>query len=92
MRFYRWGADATIDPKVSLHSPAYDSLGRGGRIAVLDFIVPRTIETEGMRGLIDSYIDKGVSLADDPAVAPAAETLDRLGVHSALLLGDVESL
>ena len=92
IEFYSWGDDATPDLPMRLQPPAFDPLGRGGRIAVLDSLVLRTIETEGMRYLIDTYLDNRDSLADDANVALAAGILDGLGVYSALLVGDVESL
>ena len=92
IEFYSWGEDSMPDPPKRLQPPAFDQLGRGGRIAVLDSHVFRTVETEGMRYLIDSHLDNRDSLADDPDMALAAGALDGLGVYSALLFGDVESL
>jgi hypothetical protein len=43
-----------------------------------------------MRSLIEAYRDVRDSLADDPDLALAAGELDRLGVYSAVLVGDVE--
>ncbi len=91
IEFYSWGEDFTPELAKRLQPPAFDPLGRGGRIAVLDSLVLRTIETEGMRHLIDAYLDNRDSLADDPDLALAAETLDGIGVYSSLLVGNVES-
>ncbi len=88
--FYSWGEDLALDLPKRLQPPAFDPVGRGGRIAVLDSLVLRTIETEGMRNLIDAYLDSRDSLADDPDVALAAGALDGLGVYSALLVGYME--
>ena len=92
IEFYSWGEDLIPDLPKRLLPPAFDPLGRGGRIAVLDSLVLRSIETEGMKGLIDSYLDNRDSLADDPSMALAAVTLDGLGVYSGLIFGDVEEL
>ena len=92
IEFYSWGEDFEMDLTRRLQPPAFDPLGRGGRIAVLDSLVFRTIETEGMRYLIDVYLDNRESLADDPDLALAAGMLDALGVYSGLLLGHVELL
>ena len=92
IEFYSWGEDFTPDLAKRLQPPAFDPLGRGGLIAVLDSLVLRTLETDGMRSLIDTYRDNGDSLADDPDLALAAGALDGLGVYSGLLFGDVESL
>ncbi len=90
VKFYSWGEDYKPDLKKRLQPPAYDVLGRGGRIAVLDSVVFRTLGTAGMRSLIRTYGANGDSLADDPDLALAAGALQNLGVYSALLAGDVE--
>ena len=90
VKFYSWGEDYKPDLKKSLQPPAYDVLGRGGRIAVLDSVVFRTLGTASMRSLIRTYGGNGDSLADDPDLALAAGALQNLGVYSALLAGDVE--
>ncbi len=90
IEFYSWGEDFETDLDKKLQPPAFDQLGRGGRIAVLDSIVFRTLRTAGMRALIDTYHGHGDSLADDPALALAAGELQSLGVYSAILVGDVE--
>ena len=90
IKFYSWGEDDEVDFKKSFQPPAFDIVGRGGRIAVLDSLVIRTRETEGMRSLIDTYRDDRDSLADDPDLALAAGELQSIGVYSAILFGDVE--
>ena len=92
VRFYSWGEDVRPDLDKSLHPPAFDRLGRGGRIAVLDSLAFRTIETEGMTYLIDTYFDNQASLADDPDLALAAGVLERQDVYSAMLRADVGHL
>ena len=71
-----------------LQPPAYDELGRGGRIAVLDALAFRTLATEGMRSLIATYRDVRGSLANDPDLALDAGLLEGLEAYSAILLGD----
>ena len=90
IEFYSWGKDFERDFQMVLQPPAFDYLGRGGRIAVRDSLVLRTIETEGMRHLIDAHLGNLDSLSDDPDMALATGVLDGLGVYSALLIGDVE--
>ena len=90
VKFYSWGEDYKPDLKKRLQPPAYDVLGRGGRIAVLDSVLFRTLGTASMRSLIRTYGGNGDSLADDPDLALAADALQNLGVYSALLAGDVE--
>ena len=89
--FYSWGEDGLeLDLKKRFQPPAFDGFGRGSRIAVLDSLVFRTLETEKMRSLIDTYRDNRDSLADDPDLVLAAGALRNLGVYSAILFGDVE--
>ena len=90
VEFYSWGDDLRPNLAKRLHPPAFDELGRGGRIAVLDSLVLRTLWTQGMRSLIDAYRNNRDSLADDPDLALAAGELQSLGVYSAILFGDVE--
>ncbi len=90
VRFYSWGEDFRPDLARRLQPPAYDELGRGGRIAVLDALAFRTLATEGMRSLIATYRDVRDSLANDPDLALAAGLLEDLEAYSAILLGDVE--
>ena len=92
VEFYSWGEDFASDQDKVLQPPAFDNLGRGGRIAVLDSLVLRTVWTEGMRSLIDTYLGRRDSLADDPDLALAARQMDSLGVYSASLVGQVEAL
>ena len=87
--FYSWGADHEVDMERSLNPPAFDQLGRGGRIAVLDSHVFRTVATGGMKALIETHLDNVDSLADDPDLALAAAALDGLGAYSGLLVGNV---
>ena len=89
VNFYIWGEDLQGDLNKILHPPAFDRVGRGGRIAVLDSLALRTVETDGMRNLIDTYLDRHNSLADDPDLALAAGALERQGVYSAVLWVEV---
>lgn len=89
---YSWGADLSEDLKKKFQPPAFDYLGRGGRIAVVDSYVFRTLDTERMRSLIEAYLGQGDPLADDADLALAASHLDDFDVYSGLLMGDVESL
>ena len=90
VEFYSWGDDLRPNMDKRLHPPAFDELGRGGRIAVLDSLVLRALWTQGMRSVIDAYRNNRDSLADDPDLARAAGELQSLGVYSAILFGNVE--
>ena len=88
IEFYGWGEDSEVDLSMSHHPPAFDYLGRGGRIAVMDSHVLRALETQDMRGFIASYRAEADSLADNPDLALGAQILDELGAYSALLIGE----
>ena len=90
IEFYSWGEDNLVNLDQRSAPPAYDLLGRGGRIAVTDSYVYRTVETPGMKALIDVHSGEGRSLADDADLALAAAEMDRLGLYAGMLLGDVE--
>ena len=62
--YYRWGEDGTSDRTLALAPPAFDRLGRGGRIAILDSHVLRTLATDDMTALIDAVQGETPSLAD----------------------------
>ena len=62
--FYSWGEDGQGNLRGRNGPPAFDQLGRGGRIAVTSEYVYRTVETPGMKALIDSRARNGRSLAD----------------------------
>ena len=53
VEFYSWG-EGHLDNRWL--PPAFDGLGRGGRIAVLDSFVLRTSETAGIKALIDVHV------------------------------------
>ncbi len=62
--YYSWGEDYAVDTDMIFAPPAFESLGRGGRIAVLDEYVFRTLGTSEMKALIDTSLDQYPSLAD----------------------------
>ena len=62
--FYSWGEDFVGDSTKFRGPPAYDFKGRGGRIAVEDNYVFRTVWTEGMKALIDASQGQFATLAD----------------------------
>ena len=83
--FYSWGEDLKTDVNYILALPAYDQLGRGGRISVQENRVLRTLETPGMRSLIDTAAGEHPSLADAVEYRLLAQGMDTLGAYSALL-------
>ena len=88
--FYSWGEDYAGDADMKFAPPAFDSLGRGGRIAVLDEYVFRTLGASDMKALIDANRNEGRSLADVEEFRLLAGGMSRLGAYSMLLSDDVE--
>ena len=91
IKFYSWGEDLAVDVKKRFAPPAFDQLGRGGRIAVLDGYVFRTVESPGMRRLIDTSVGRGDSLADVEDFRLLAAGLDELNAYSGILTGQAQS-
>ena len=88
VEFYSWGSGG-ITSRMS--PPAFDHVGRGGHIAVLNSYVYRTLSTQDMQDLISAHSGSSLSLADDPDLALAAHELDRLGAYSGSIRGNVDS-
>ncbi len=82
--FYSWGDDLAIDVTNILSPPAFDQFGRGGRIAVQEEYVFRTVETPGMQGLISASLGHRSSLAEAPDFQLLAGAMSDLSVHSVL--------
>ena len=81
--FYSWGEDNRGQLTGRDGPPAFDQLGRGGRIAVTSEYVYRTVETPGMKALIDSRAGDGPSLADAEEYRLLAQAMSEMGVYAA---------
>ena len=92
IQFYSWGEDGISDISKRFSPPAFDQLGRGGRIAILDDYVFRTVVTEDMRALIDANRGDRRSIADREDFQLLASALTELNIYSAFLSGDVPLL
>ena len=92
IKFYSWGEDLRADLDKILAPPSYDRLGRGGRIAVLEDYVFRTVETRSMRRLIDASLGRRDSLADEDEFRLLAAGLDELNTYSGFLSDKTQSL
>ncbi len=88
--YYSWGGDYADNPQLRFAPPAFDEIGRGGRIAVLDEYVFRTLGTSDMKALIDAGLNGGASLADVEEFRLLAGGMSRLGAYTMLLSDDVE--
>ena len=83
--FYSWEENLAIDIQRVLSPPAFDRLGRGGRVAVRDSHVYRTLKTTDMEALIDTSQGRAPSLADVGEFRHLAGGLTELGAYSAYL-------
>ena len=81
---YSWGEEGQDFTRI-LAPPAYDRLGRGGRIAVQDSHVFYTVETPGMEGLIEASLGRRASLLDVPSFRLLAEAMAQLGAYASFL-------
>jgi len=81
--FYSWGEDFQGNLRERRNPPAFDHLGRGGRIAVTSEYVYRTVETPGMKALIDSRRGDGQTLADVEEFRLLAQAMSGLGAYTA---------
>ena len=88
--YYSWGEDYAPNPQLRFAPPAFDEIGRGGRIAVLDDYVFRTLGASDMEALIDASLNEGASLADMEEFRLLAGGMSRLGAYTMLLSDDVE--
>ena len=83
--YYSWGEDGRVERSMVWEPPAFDQFGRGGRIAVLDSYILRTLATDEMKSLIGALRDEGPSLADFEEYRLLAAGMSRLGAYSMLL-------
>ena len=83
--FYFWGEDLAMDLTRVLVPPAFDRLGRGGRIAVQDSHVFYTVETPGMEALIETSLAKRPSLLDSKQFRLLAKAMTQLDAHASFL-------
>ena len=92
VKLYIWGEDLAGDRKLRYRPPAFDTFGRGGRIAVTDDYVFRTIETHRIEMLIDATAGDRPSLAEFEEFRLIAAALDELDVYGALISIRTQSL
>ena len=83
--FYSWGDDYKVDPKKKLAPSAFDHIGRGGRIAVQDSYVFRTLGTDDMKSLLDTSLAESRSLADVDEFLLLARGMSELGAYAMFL-------
>jgi len=90
--YYAWGEDLKQSLKLRIAKPAYDNLGRGGRIVVMDGMAARTFSHDPMKQIIDASKDVQPSLADDPDYVMAAMLLASYGAMNVRFTGNPSSV
>ncbi len=88
--YYRWGEDFHQELRSRFMPPVLDQLGRGGRIAVTEQYVLRTLWTAGMEQMLKVWKGNTGSLRQAEDVRLAARSMDRLAAHYAFLTSETQ--
>ena len=88
--FYSWGEDYALDRDMQFKPPAFDEFGRGGRIAVMDEYLFRSLGTSEMQTLIDTHLNEEPSLAEVEEFRLLANAMSQLGAYFMILSDDAE--
>ena len=80
--YYSWGEDFKGKLQERLAPPAYDYVGRGGRISVQQGRVLRALSTDGIHSLIDAAAGAGDSLWDSEDMRQVAQAMADLGAYA----------
>ena len=80
--YYSWGEDFKGDLFIRHAPPAFDALGRGGRISVQQGRVLRALSTDGIHSLIDAAAGAGDSLWDSEDMRMVAQAMADLGAYA----------
>jgi hypothetical protein len=88
--FYAWGNDFEQNLRSRLTAPAFDFLGRGGRMVFSDGFVLRAEWTDGIKAMIDASRGEA-SLGKNSDYVAMARELDAMGAYTAHLSDQVQS-
>ena len=80
--YYSWGEDFKGKLQERLSPPAFDQLGRGGRIAVQPGRVMRAVYTDGIHSLIDAATGAADSLWDSEDMRQVARAMVDMGAYA----------
>ena len=80
--YYSWGEDFKGDLFIRHAPPAFDALGRGGRISAQQGRVLRAFSTDGIHSLIDAAAGAGDSLWDSEDMRLVAQAMADLGAYA----------
>ncbi len=87
--YYRWGPDFEIGGELRLSPPVFDQYGLGGRWAIRDHAVLRTVHTLGIEMAIDASLGHR-NLGQDVNFRLLAQGLHELGVHAAFMTDETQ--
>lgn len=88
--FYSWGEDYAASRELQNSPPAFDHLGRGGRFAILEEYVIRTLGTPEMKAAIDAHLKEVPSIADVREFQLLVKGMSQLVVYGMFLTDGVE--
>ena len=80
--YYSWGEDFKGKLQERLSPPAYDFVGRGGRISVQQGRVLRAVYADGIHSLIDAAAEAGNSLWDSEDMRLVAQAMADMGAYA----------
>ena len=80
--YYSWGEDFKGDLFIRRAPPAYDYVGRGGRISVQQGRVLWALSTDGIHSLIDAAAGAADSLWDSEDMRLVAQAMADLGAYA----------
>jgi hypothetical protein len=83
VKYYSWGEDFTPNLRRRFEPPMFDSIGRGGRVAVGDGYALRTHHTQGMEDMIGAMNGDLPSLANSDDYELAARALVGMNAYAA---------
>ena len=92
VKFYSWGDSDKSNIDKIFAPPAFDSIGRGSPIAVLEEYVFRAIRIKALKLLIDASLGLVPTLADEEEFWLLAQAMHRLGAYSALFSNQTQGL
>ena len=80
--YYSWGEDFKGDLFIRHAPPAFDALGRGGRISAQQGRVLRALSTDGIHSLIEAAAGASDSLWDSEDMRLVAQAMADLGAYA----------
>ncbi len=89
--YYSWGRDFEGRLDNDIKPPAFDHIGRGGRLFFEDGIGARALRDQDIEAVIDVQVGTRVSLGDIEAWSLAADAVAELGALSATFTNRIDT-